>query len=165
MDKLYPEELQQRLQAGCGRRVALVVTRNLRRFVSFRADASGVVRARVQEAFLEAPEAVLAALAGWVGKGRGRCPPAVREFIRSIPTAEAENAPLRPVTVRTAGACHDLAAIFARVNREFFAGAVAAPITWGRCPSRRVRHRRLGSWNARRGLISINPALDRPEVP
>ena len=72
MPKLSPDELQQRLEAACGRRVVLAITRNLRRFVSFRVDLLGRIKARVQESFLDAPEPVIAALGRWMGKGRGR---------------------------------------------------------------------------------------------
>ncbi len=166
-DRLTPADLQLRLAAASHRCVELKLTRNLRRFVSFRTDLLGRVRARVQEAFLDAPEAVVEALGGWMGKGRGRCPDAVREFIRAVPVLEARIRPVRAAEIRTAGVCHDLAALYARVNREFFGGAVTAPISWGRLarPGRRVRHRRLGAYNRRRGLITINPALDRAEVP
>jgi len=165
---LAPEELQRRLEAGSGQRVHLTLTRNLRRFVSFRVGALGRVKARVQEAFLAAPEKVLDALSRWMARGGGRCPAAVREFVNACARRDAprEGAP-RPLAIRTAGRFHNLTALCDRVNREFFAGAVTAPITWGRAarPARRVRHRRLGAFNRRRGLITINPALDRAEVP
>jgi len=165
---LGPEELQRRLEAESGRLVELKITRNLRRFVSFRVDLLGRVKARVQEVFLDAPPAVLDALARWLARGGGRCPAPVRKFVnaRARQAAPPER-PLRPVAIRTAGRFHDLAAIFERVNREFFGGAATAPITWGRAarPGRRVRHRKLGAYNRRRRLIAINPALDRHEVP
>jgi hypothetical protein len=167
MPSLSPADLQRRLEAASSRRVEVKLTRNLRRFVSFRVDLLGRVKARVQESFLDAPEPVLEALGRWMGKGRGRCPDVVREFIRAAPVREVETRPVRAAEVRTAGACHDLAAVYKRVNAEFFGGAVKTPISWGRLarPGRRVRHRRLGAFNRRRGLITINPALDRTEVP
>jgi hypothetical protein len=145
---LAPEALRERLEAGSGRRIELKITCNLRRFVSFRIDLLGRAKARVQEAFLGAPEPVLDTLARWMGKGRGRCPPVVRGFINACARrAEPPDRPLRPVAIRTAGRFHDLAAVYERVNREFFGGAVTAPITWGRAarPGRRARFRRLGA--------------------
>jgi hypothetical protein len=166
-DRLAAEELRRHLESASGRHVEVKLTCNLRRFVSFRVDPQGRVKARVQEAFLDAPEAVLEALGRWMGKGRGRCPEMVREFIRSAPVREVEPRPVRAAELRTAGCFHDLAVVYARVNREFFAGAVTAPISWGRLarPGRRVCHRRLGAYNRRRGLITINPALDQAGVP
>ena len=167
MPAFTPADLQLRLESASRRRVELALTRNARRFVSFRTDLLGRVKARVQEAFLDAPEPVVEALGRWMGKGRGRCPDAVREFIRSAPVREPGTRPVRAAELRTAGRFHDLAAIYARVNAEFFGGAVSAPITWGRLarPGRKVRHRRLGAYNRRRGLITMNPALDQAEVP
>lgn len=159
-------DLRARLEAASGRAVELIVTRNLRRFVSFRPSGRRMA-VRLQEAFLGAPDAALAALARWIAAGGGRPPREVREFVNAAAARFGDAAPRRPAAIRTTGRCHDLAAVAARVNREFFGGAVTAPITWGRLgrPERRVRLRRLGSYHRRRGLITINPVLDRPEVP
>jgi hypothetical protein len=165
------DELQQLLAARSGRPVELIITANRTRFVSFRPGDSGV-QVRLQAAFLSAPGRALAALSRWIARGRGACPKLVREFVKAAAARlHAESplppAPLRAIRLRPAGRCHDLAPIYERVNREFFGGDIRAPITWGRLArlNRRVRCRRMGSFNHRRGLISINPVLDRPEVP
>jgi hypothetical protein len=163
---LSADDLRGLLEARSGRAIELVITRNTHRFVSFR-PAGRRMAVRLQEAFLGAPDAVLAALARWIAAGGGHPPREVRGFVNAAAARFESPAPRRPARIRTVGRCHDLAAVAAKANREFFGGAIRAPITWGRLgrPARRVRLRRLGSYNRRRDLITINPVLDRAEVP
>jgi hypothetical protein len=162
-------ELQELLAERSGRAIDLTVTANRRSFVSFRHLDASRAAVRLQEAFLEAPKRALSALAAWIARGRGRCPRHVREFVnaaaKSLPAPAAR--PRRRMQISAAGRFHDLDPIFERVNRDYFGGAVSTPIGWGRVgrPGRRVRCRRLGSFSRSRGIVVINPVLDRPEVP
>lgn len=60
---------------------------------------------------------------------------------------------------------HDLKAIYERVNKEYFEGKVAVPITWfGRV--RRPKSRfRFGSYNLKTSIVKVHRMLDHPEVP
>jgi hypothetical protein len=118
--------------------------------------------------FLDAPPAVLKALAGWVKSPRRLCKDSVlrgymREHEDRIPKAEP-----RRVTICTKGRHYDLNALYAEVNAADFNGAVDAKITWGvmlPVGGGRSGHFRLGSYNDARNLIRIHPVLDNAEVP
>ncbi len=63
---------------------------------------------------------------------------------------------------QVAGISHDLAGSFERVNRKYFAGALARPrLTW----SRVFTGRKFGHYDRVRGVVMISSTLDRPEVP
>jgi hypothetical protein len=71
------------------------------------------------------------------------------------------------LVMRPAGAAHDLQAIFERLNRQHFGGAIQARITWGSAP-RRLRPRRsikMGSFAVEDRIIRIHPILDAATVP
>ena len=141
-----PEELGRLLQSAAGRPVRLTLTANRVSYVS------------------------LAALAGWLRRGRGGCPPEVRAFINAHARAQAgagAGVVRRARRPHSRGRWHDLAAVLAEVNRRHFGGRLSLAVTWGRPvrPGRPVRRRRLGSFDWSRRLVTVNPVLDRPEVP
>jgi hypothetical protein len=125
-------------------------------------------RLSVHWMFLDAPQAVVKALAGWVKSPRRlRKDGVLRGYLREnndrIPVA----APRR-INISTKGRHYDLAALYDDVNAGEFGGAVNAQITWGVMQSvggGRSGHLRLGSFNDRRNLIRIHPVLDNAEVP
>jgi predicted SprT family Zn-dependent metalloprotease len=81
---------------------------------------------------------------------------------RSLPPVQSRKIP----AIRQAGRHFHLGAIFDRINRDCFEGAVTAAITWGRHSARRRRRSiRLGSYRKEQNLIRINPALDAEFVP
>jgi hypothetical protein len=143
--------------------VELRLTDNRRTMISWAASA-GVVRLRLHHMFARAPEPVVEALAGTLS-GRSRAAGHVLDaYIRSNSGAvrRARRAP-RP---RSAGRCHDLAAILADVNAAHLGGAFDGLVGWGRATgSRRRRSIRLGSYSHVDRLIRIHPALDQPFVP
>jgi len=160
------EGLRGELERLAGRPLALALTRNVSRYVSF-SPGREPLAVRLHEAFLDAPAEVLAALAAWLSGGQRRAPRAVRDFV-SASAARLGREVTRPRPVRLAprGQWFDLAVLLERVNGEFFGGRISAPITWSRRSRRRaVRARRLGAYCRRRHFISINPVLDRPTVP
>jgi hypothetical protein len=149
-----------------GERVRLVVHDNRSTMVSFRRSA-GLLHYRVHHMFLDAPREVVDALAAFAGPDRvARRRDAgtrIDAYVRDHRTRIGE-----PKLARLAprGRCHDLEAIYERLNAEQFAGRVAAHITWG--PNRVGRRRRTiktGVYVQDARLIRIHPALDRPEVP
>lgn len=61
-----------------------------------------------------------------------------------------------------AGAHHDLAAMYARLNRQYFGGRLRRPrLAWSRTPWRR----QLGIYDAALNRIVLSSRLDRPNVP
>jgi hypothetical protein len=68
----------------------------------------------------------------------------------------------RKVVTTAAGAVYDLDEIFARLNAQYFRGAIAKPVlTW----SAKKTYRILGHHDANHGHIAISRSLDRREVP
>ena len=148
-------------------RVRLTVHDNRSTMVSFRRRA-GVVHYRVHHMFLEAPEAVVSALAAFAGPPRGavhrrRAGARIDAFVKDHRERIAAAAPAH---LQPRGRAHDLQAIFDRLNAEQFGGGVDARIGWG--PVRLGRRRRsvkTGVYLEDARVIRIHPTLDRPEVP
>ena len=86
-----------------------------------------------------------------------------KAFIRRVSPAQLR----RRLRIEPVGRHHDLLAIFTALNRRYFAGRIAATITFGPAPrSRRPRKSiKMGSYSADSRVIRIHPALDQPKVP
>jgi hypothetical protein len=158
------EHLAHRLSRELSLPVRLSVTDNRSTMVSFR-RAPNNLRLRIHHMFLDAPDAVVRAIADYAGRGhraadvvvqhrpRGRQP-----LIRQERFHEPELNPL--------GRCFDLQALFDRVNDTYFHAKIEAKIGWGRMPGKRRRKSiRLGVYDHQTREIRIHPALDRPDVP
>jgi hypothetical protein len=151
-----------------GEKVRLVVHDNRSTMVSFRRHA-GLLQYRVHHMFLDAPQDVVHALAAFAGPGRGMA--ARRRDAGGLIDAYVRQHRARIGEPRTArvqprGNVHDLAAIFRRLNAQYFDDVVEAHITWG--PNRTAPRRRTiktGVYVQDARLIRIHPALDRWEVP
>ena len=130
--------------------------------------AGGIAHLSLHWIFLDAPAAVLKALAAWVRTPRKL---SRNSLVRDYMNNNVERIPpgrKRRVTLRTKGKHYDLAALFDEINASNFEGAVAAQITWGPVSpvgGGRKGHFRLGSYAEDRNLIRIHPVLDNPEIP
>lgn len=161
-------EVADALAAELGEPVRLTVHDNRSTMVSFRREAGGVLY-RVHHMFLDAPEEIRRALAAFAGAGRGASARrraagvAIDDYVKVH--RERISAP-RLEHLRPRGRCHDLQAIFDRLNAEHFEGRIEATIGWGAFRrGRRHRSIKTGVYVADARLIRIHPALDRPEVP
>jgi hypothetical protein len=147
--------------------VRLLVHDNRSTMVSFRREES-VLHLRVHHMFVGAGGDVVKALAEYA---RARSPEAGRrldQFVREnrvrIKPIDVERARQKPLRAR--GACHDLEAVSAALNRRYFDGGIDARIGWGRgTTGRKRRSIRMGAYYHDTRTILIHPALDRPEVP
>jgi len=151
-----------------GERVRLTVHDNRSTMVSFR-RAAGDLHYRVHHMFLEAPGEVVRALAAFAGPARGAAARRreaggqIDAFVRA--RRDRIGAP-RVGTLQPRGRAHDLEAIFDRLNRSEFGGAIQARIGWGAVrPGRRRRTVKTGVYLQDARVIRIHPTLDRPEVP
>lgn len=164
--RLTPDQLHEELERRTHKRIALVITNNRSRMISFRPDERPVLRLRVHRMFLSAPPEVIKALAHWIAHPRSKKASAaidayIRENHHHVPRRQR-----RAVELRTQGRHFDLAALFEDINRGCFQGTVNARITWGRHPTRtRRRSIRFGSYNSDENLIRIHPLLDQRFVP
>jgi len=149
-------------------RVRLTVHDNRSTMVSFR-RAPGEIHYRIHHMFLEAPDDVVDALASFAGGDRrpaARRRTAGRRIDAFVREHRARIAPPDADGLQPRGRCHDLQAIFDRLNARWFEGGVDARIGWG--PVRLGRRRRTiktGVYVHDGQLIRIHPTLDRPEVP
>jgi hypothetical protein len=141
-------------EAGAGPDITLIPVPRLRQGwrLEWRrgALANGTARLRVPKVFTEAPDDILRALAAWARLAVQRKSPARRaerlaleKFLHAwIEARHAEDAHARKLAGRRAarreerleprGGHHDLEAVLAAVNAEYFGGALRARITWSR---------------------------------
>lgn len=151
--------------------VKLTLTANRTVFASWRErrlpNGESAVELRLHRHFLDARESVLAALAGLgspAAEGRRAARQALRAWWSSFEHHDTPQSPRR-LRLRPQGRAHDLESLLTRVQVEHFPNLSAA-ISWSRgtgAPRRRTI--RLGSWDHRRALIRIHPALDQTWVP
>jgi len=143
--------------------VSLMLTGNSTRMLSARVS-EGVLCVRMHRMFLNADSGVIGEIASFLQNKRSGMP-LFRRFISDNRGQCANKAPKR-VTIRTAGACHDLGELYREINGKYFSHAINTAITWGtNRPRASVRKRTLGSYSERSNLIRINPVLDRKAIP
>lgn len=150
-----------------GRTLSVRLTDNRYTMVMVRRGPSGYVL-RLHRMFAAADGPLLQAIARYVAINDARASGVIGAFIakhqHTIPKLPQRQ---RRVILRTAGRFYDLQALFERLNREYFAGALQAQITWGSAP-RRLQARRsikMGSFAVEDRLIRIHPVLDDRDVP
>lgn len=123
----------------------------------------------VHEGFINAPpsvlddvvQALLARPASSAQRRRLRDYSESPAFVAVLAVLESA-APAEPNRRDAQGRHHSLTAAFDRVNHDYFSGTLPCPgLTW-----RRMRvTRRLGQYDALRDLVTLNAALDAPNVP
>lgn len=180
---LRPEVAFERRVRGLlsGELESLTLTRNRTRIFSSRPGSRGLVL-RLDRAFLDAPDELLAKVVGYVcgtlrGAARKRALAEIRRFFEDHALTDGRRAEKparrrRRVWLDPQGEVFDLEHVRDEVNSEYFGGELEVAITWGRRPSRRRRKRgvrkrsiRLGSFTAELNLVRIHRALDRAWVP
>jgi hypothetical protein len=138
--------------------ISLVLTGNSTRMLSARMS-DGILCVRMHRMLLNADSRVIGEIVSFLQKKRSEMP-LFRQFISDNREQCTNKAPKR-VTIRTAGACHDLGDLYREINEKYFARAINAAITWStHRPRASVRKRTLGSYSERSNLIRINPVLD-----
>jgi len=149
-----------------GERVRLTVHDNRSTMVSFR-RRRGEIRYRVHHMFLDAPAQVVDALAAFAGHARATLRRDAGARIDAfVKEHRGRIAAPRDDRLQPRGRAHDLQAIFDRLNRDHFRGAIQARIGWGAVRGgRRRRTVKTGVYVQDARIIRIHPTLDRPEVP
>ncbi len=174
---------QQRLvDLSDGRIVAITLTRNRSTILSAKPlRTSGLEKlaglpkqlsVRIHRCFVDAPEPVLQAAADFAGKRltkvrRREALDVLREYFdRHAPTSATKR---RPQPLRgPKGQHHDLADLFAEINKDYFEDELDLTISWGTPPKRRTKRRRtiqLGSFHDESQTVRIHPVLDHRTVP
>ena len=150
-----------------GRSLSLRLTDNRYTMVMVRRGPAHYV-VRLHRMFAAAEPRLVRAIAQYVVANDPGASAVIGGFIEKHRHLIAQQ-PLRArrVVLRTSGRCHDLQAIFDRLNREYFAGALQARITWGSAPRRQLPRRsiKMGSFAVEDRLIRIHPVLDHADVP
>lgn len=159
--------LHKDLGVRTGLEIRLRITNNSSTMMSVRYDAKGKLAiVGLHHMFLDAPVEIRKALAAWVLKPSAKLPGRKLQAFIEQQRHLISQSPPRPVVPRTDGRHFDLKALYNELNREWFAGEVKAPITWGKMPSlRRRRSIRFGSYSPGEDLIRIHPLLDQTFVP
>lgn len=173
--ELDENRLSQQLCLLTGKAISLSITSNrvsvlsVRSFSSDKPDGIGL---RLHRIFLKAGPEVIREIAGFITSGKkGASFPLITRFIKENEAELKKGGRRRESMLKTAGRHHDLGAIYDSLNAEYFGGGIECAITWGKRPQAgTVRKRTLGSFScdgmgAGKGLIRINPVLDRKNVP
>lgn len=145
-------------------KVLLTVHDNRSTMLSFRRQPP-LLKIRAHHMFLDAPAAVVKAIADYAGRGRAGAGAEIDDYIaRQQQRIRAFPAKDTPLEAR--GACFDLQELYEAMNAAHFDNAIQARIGWGRQTSKRRRKSiRLGVYDHKLREIRIHPALDRPDVP
>ncbi len=175
--ELDERELGRRLTLLTGKAVSLSITSNRVSVLSVRNFLSGGrdgIRLRLHCIFLKAGPEVIREVARFITSGKkGARFPLITRFIKEN-EAELKNKKdgrTRELRLNVQGRFHDLGRIYDSLNAEYFGGGIECAITWGKRPQAgTVRKRTLGSFSCDgmgpgKGLIRINPVLDRKNVP
>lgn len=152
-------------------RINLSLTDNQHTMISVKRE-DGRFRLRLHHMFLDAEPEVVRALGKYVGQNDRESSRLLGHFIdlnqRKIRRPQRQRSAEQPI--ETEGEVHDLASVYAEVNRKYFANAIDARITWGQRAKEGSRKRRrnsikMGSYSVEDRLIRIHPSLDREFVP
>ncbi len=159
-------QLADQLSLLLAERVRLTVTDNTSTMVSFR-RTRGHVAFRVHQMFLDAPPAVINALADYASRGKRSAGSLIDDFVRANEDRVRRSRVERQLrSLDPYGRVHDLQAIFDELNTRYFAGRIDAAIGWGReAPDRRRRSIKMGPYFHDARVVKIHPSLDREEVP
>ncbi len=161
-------------QPRCGRQVP-----KAQRKLAFEpslASTSALYRARpraesldvtINEGFVGAPDDVIRALV--CTALLGGAPPEHRDVIRRYAATDAFAEVLEALELATVeatdqpeGRHHNLNEIFARVNAEYFDGALSRPrLTWNKT----ITHRKMGHYQIPTDTVLISITLDSPDIP
>lgn len=155
--------LRRFLEETLKKQISLVLTGNSTSMLSARMS-DGVLCVRMHRMLLNADNGVIREIVSFLQNKRSGMPLFLK-FISDNREQFANKAPKR-VTIRTAGAFHDLGDLYREINGKYFSHAIDAAITWStHHPRASVRKRTLGSYSERSNLIRINPVLDRKTIP
>jgi hypothetical protein len=160
-----------------GRLRSLELTDNRRTILSVRSGRQSYrapLELRIHHSFTHAPEEVLLAVAAFVESKRGS--DRAREalgVIREHFSTHRTTARTRRLVLRPQGVALDLREVLADLNERYFAGRLAADVTWGRsstavahrCRRTRTSSLQLGSYSYEDRLIRVHGLLDNASVP
>lgn len=162
------EKLLRHMRRG---QLELAITDNRAVMISVQRDPRhGRYAVRLHHLFVDAPEPVIAELARYILSNDRSASKLLGDFIETqndrIRPRPGER-PSPPTPRSTRGKVHDLSAIFAELNRQYFEERVCCEITWGRhaCRGRERRSIKVGSYSLEENLIRIHPGLDQEWVP
>ena len=168
---IHAEELRRYLAEATGRPVRLRINDNSHSMITAGRDGTGPgVKVSLHRSFLQADEAVIAAIAQFLIGPTAECRKVIRGWIAKVESArlaQPRTMPARNVSGTPIGRHHNLAARGQEVNLKYFGGEIVFRIIWGKATraGRGQRHVTLGTWNHRQRIVRIHPMMDNPNVP
>ena len=120
-----------------GRPVLLTFTQNRSTMMSWRTQA-GVLKVRVHELFMRAPEEIWECIGHYLATGDAHAGKIIDRYI----AANRPTVAIKPHALTVRGRVHNLEPLFDDLNEMYFHGGCTAAVTWGREPPRRRRRRR-----------------------
>lgn len=155
-------QLIERLRAHLLCEIELVVNENRSTLLNLLEKSRKKVRLSLHKLFLDAPDSVVAALAGYV-RGERKVRSVLRAYIQQnhsqFPTTY-------PGELIAKGREHDLIPLFHELNHAYFKGSIEVCITWYGAWGHKNRSRvTFGQYLETSRLIKIHRILDDPFVP
>ncbi|MEO5356687.1 MAG: SprT-like domain-containing protein [Nitrospirae bacterium YQR-1] len=144
--------------------VNLTITDNSSSLLTINTISKTVV-VRAHRMFLGAPDGVIKEIA-LIATNKKKKAVVIKKFINDNAGSIKAPSVNRKRTIITRGNFHNLREVFDALNSTYFQGSISCAITWAKRTSQGIaKRRRLGSYNSKDGVISINPVLDKPVIP
>ena len=160
------EQLQTSISKSAGLMVDLIINENRSHLFTVLDRQPYWAKLSVHKMFLEAPEKVVEALAGYVRSFDKRYLSVVLGFIHDNVSRDEYLQPVKRSALVTKGQYFDLEEIFKRVNGRYFESRLKLSITWFKQKKPGFSSRVIfGQYHPLLRLIKINKMLDSPLVP
>lgn len=156
------------LSCETNKEIKLTITTNRVAMASIDMSKPRIIKIRLHEKYLNAPEEVITALKNYIKFARKSDWNIISAYGRRI--VQENMRPARRVRKPLTGKVYHLGEIRDNVNRCFFNNSVSCKIEWGNqyIPTktgRKSRSIRYGSWIPDLKTVRINPLLDDERVP
>lgn len=164
-ERRLADRIRAHLQAG---QLEVKLTDNRYTMLSVRRKKASnkMYQVRLHHMFADASPQITQALAHYIGKNDSGASKILGDYIDAHQHRVRAKKPQRS-RLDTKGVCHDLQAIFDKLNHEYFDNRIEATITWGqRCGKTKRRNSiKMGSYSLDDKSIRIHRSLDKAYVP
>jgi hypothetical protein len=159
------EEVQKKIADRSGYNLEIIVNENRSSLLSVLSKKGKWARLSLHRIFLNAPEAVIEAVALFIKNKKDPSFIRIKSFIQSTIKEVDYSHRLDLKSLSTKGRCFDLEELFNEINREYFDNRVNLKITWHERPNKKTSRIVYGQYYEILKLIKINKMLDDPQFP